>query len=459
MPAYVLMTFDLSAKGYKALENLWRTFIWGTREDGTAKKSSVAWDVMQKSKIQGGARILDLSKHSTAVKVRQVSRLLEGKELIWTLIAHAFIQQHLAAGKHRAEMRCWMVEEAILLGPKMKLKTSTTLQHLLQAWYKVCWTHKISRWKSLMSNEMSSTTKLNRKWRTEQSDETWNMIWQFTWKRPSIVREGFWWWRTMWQGFWSGQRAAKVNVSTGLCPRCLNEVETVEHLFWSCPHSIRRWTRLEQVTSGTGCAFSADDGWLQFKLNALRLKPTYAALWAIAAEMYKIIWRERTDKVFRNVTSHRPLRSVLKETVLSVSSWLAHPLPDQQHTLTERTLESIQVHLEALETYQGRLRMPHDPGVDEKDVETSSELEGGSGGGSGDRDTPCEGTLSDRNHEEYLSRRSMHVGRPCRDAQRLAASDDVDSYPDHTFSPSNGMLRRLLSSSDNQELSLVNEPG
>ncbi|KAL3683842.1 hypothetical protein R1sor_001864 [Riccia sorocarpa] len=26
--AYVLMTFDLSAKGYKALENIWRTFIW-----------------------------------------------------------------------------------------------------------------------------------------------------------------------------------------------------------------------------------------------------------------------------------------------------------------------------------------------------------------------------------------------------------------------------------------------
>ncbi|KAL3676159.1 hypothetical protein R1sor_026107 [Riccia sorocarpa] len=137
LPAYVLMTFGLSTKGYKQLEDVWRFFIWGTRDDGRPKKSAVAWEILQRTKQQGGVQILRLQTHSEAVKIRQVSKLLGGGTGSWLDIARGFIMRNLATGKQRTEMRKWTAEEAVLIGFKMPMKESPTLRNLLQPWYKV----------------------------------------------------------------------------------------------------------------------------------------------------------------------------------------------------------------------------------------------------------------------------------------------------------------------------------
>ncbi|KAL3699040.1 hypothetical protein R1sor_017062 [Riccia sorocarpa] len=133
----ILMTLDLSLKGYQALENLKRTFIWGTREDGHAKQSSIAWGVMQGAKLQGGAQIMSLASHSAAVKIRQITKIVEGKDIAWVHIARALLKRDLESGRHRSEMRLWTIEEALLLGPWAKIRESNTLRHLLMPWFKV----------------------------------------------------------------------------------------------------------------------------------------------------------------------------------------------------------------------------------------------------------------------------------------------------------------------------------
>ncbi|KAL3693864.1 hypothetical protein R1sor_007515 [Riccia sorocarpa] len=85
--ANILMIFGLSLSRYKSLKRMWRNFIWGTREDGSPKKSSLAWDIMQSSKLNGGVQILPLVDHSAAVKIRQVTKILEGDNVAWTGIA------------------------------------------------------------------------------------------------------------------------------------------------------------------------------------------------------------------------------------------------------------------------------------------------------------------------------------------------------------------------------------
>ncbi|KAL3683856.1 hypothetical protein R1sor_001878 [Riccia sorocarpa] len=394
LPAYVLMTFGLSKKGYKQLEDAWRMFVWGTRDDGRPKKSAVAWDILQRSRSQGGVQILKLQLHSEAVKIRQISKILEGSTGSWTDIARGFLLRSLATGKQRTEMRKWTAEEALLIGFRMPMKESSTLKNLLQPWYKVrqklvfdenqgelpdhitinqclliaveksslnivsivelrkfmkaerivtmsdlrrlsergiahrqggmervlnedinklfSWVRKIQAttqrlqkcfgwkwkgpegspvkrgwiqetkwWKTLLSIEVNSTEKLNRKWDVSLSELDWNKTWSITWKRPSTVRDGFWWWRTLWKGFWTGAQALKAN------------------------------------------------------------KQNNAALWAVMAEMYRTIWRERCDLVFRGQRTQRPLSAILREARKSVAAWSSPTLSERQRTIAKATLNTL----------------------------------------------------------------------------------------------------------------------
>ncbi|KAL3694943.1 hypothetical protein R1sor_008594 [Riccia sorocarpa] len=131
LPAYILMTFGLCLKSHKALERTSRTFVWGTREDGSARQSSIAWEKLQRPKLEGGVRVLALADHSAAVKICQISKIMEGAPVPWTAIAREIILSDLANGRRKSERRLWTVEEALLLGPKMESKKSATLKQLL----------------------------------------------------------------------------------------------------------------------------------------------------------------------------------------------------------------------------------------------------------------------------------------------------------------------------------------
>ncbi|KAL3678136.1 hypothetical protein R1sor_021092 [Riccia sorocarpa] len=462
LPAYVLMTMGLSKRSYQEMERMWRTFIWGTREDGKAKKSSVAWDIMQQKKEQGGMQILDLGTHSDAVKIRQVAYILNGGQSAWTDIARAFTLKELATGRQRTERRRWTVEEALILGPRLIMKESPTFKQLLHPWYKVrdsltfvarhgqlpasltigqvltiatkksgvhlqneiqlrkflksarvdtladlhpnqtpwqrlqtvilrveattalgqdiarllewigqveitqiplqqCagwtwsvrssntnrvgWVHETKWWKSILHGVTASAMKLNTKWSVGLDEQSWKQVWTTVWKKPSTTREGFWWWRTLWKGFWNGEQALKIGVSDGICPRCRAGIESVDHLFWSCSRSKNRWDLLKRVTVSTRNDMRHVNEWFDFKILALRLKNTDATLWAIAAELYRVLWRERNDLVFRGKRSIRPLREVVHETSRSVSAWITKSMPDRHKTLAVNTLETL-LHLE-----------------------------------------------------------------------------------------------------------------
>ncbi|KAL3689314.1 hypothetical protein R1sor_015623 [Riccia sorocarpa] len=88
-------------------------------------------------KCRGGVHILSLLDHSAAVKLWQVSQIMEGKQTPWTMIARTLILRDLVTGRQRAERGLWTVEEALLLGPKMDSNESSTLKQQLSPWYKV----------------------------------------------------------------------------------------------------------------------------------------------------------------------------------------------------------------------------------------------------------------------------------------------------------------------------------
>ncbi|KAL3681320.1 hypothetical protein R1sor_024276 [Riccia sorocarpa] len=176
------------------------------------------------------------------------------------------------------------------------------------------WNHETKWWKSLMEVEKLDVGKLNEKWGANLSKEELRTLWKITWQKRASSREGFWWWRTWWQGFWNGHRAARMNV------------------------------------------------------ESTKLKHRNAALWALAAEMYKVTWRERNDAVFRDSTSLRPLRIILLETSRSVASWISKSMPERHNQLALKSLETVMELQRKLDKVEPTLRgqsTPHEHDEDE----------------------------------------------------------------------------------------------
>ncbi|KAL3676160.1 hypothetical protein R1sor_026108 [Riccia sorocarpa] len=225
------------------------------------------------------------------------------------------------------------------------------------------WNHETKWWKSLLGTETNSTDKLSRRWEAGLREHEWNKVWNLTWRKPSTVREGFWWWRTLWQGFWTGDKALKATVSNGDCPRCCRHLETVEHLFWTCPSSR---TRRNQLLSCFGISTDHESTWLRVKLHAIDQKMNNAALWAVLAELYRTIWRERdATRSFETLTRHESDINVSNDGGSPNTSTEPQDLPpteaQQHHANARENLDTTEgggeLQLQNVGEWSGRMQL------------------------------------------------------------------------------------------------------
>ncbi|KAL3688213.1 hypothetical protein R1sor_014522 [Riccia sorocarpa] len=320
LPAYVLMTFGLSKKGYKQLEDAWRMFVWGTRDDGRPKKSAVAWDILQRSRSQGGVQILKLQLHLEAVKIRQISKILEGSTGSWTDIARGFLLRSLATGKQRTEMRKWTAE-ALLIGFRMPMKESSTLKNLLQPWYKV-------RQKLVFDEnqgELPDHITINQCLLIAVEKSSLNIV--------SIVEL---------RKFMKAERIVTMSDLRRLSERGIAHRQGgMERVLNEDINKLFSWRRWERLLSLCGVTVGDRTTWFQVKQMAITQKQNNAALWAMMAEMYRTLWRERCDLVFRGQRTQRPLSAILREARKSVAAWSSPTLSERQRTIAEATLNTL----------------------------------------------------------------------------------------------------------------------
>lgn len=62
IPNYHLMAFSLNKDGYNELEQIYRNFLWGSRESGQPKIALVAWDTMTQPVLDGDLGIMHFQK-------------------------------------------------------------------------------------------------------------------------------------------------------------------------------------------------------------------------------------------------------------------------------------------------------------------------------------------------------------------------------------------------------------
>ncbi|KAL3690555.1 hypothetical protein R1sor_016864 [Riccia sorocarpa] len=133
LPNYYLMTLGLTTNGYRKLDRTCWRFLWGSNKDGQPKKSLVSWERICQEKKDGGLGLTTFKNQAIVLKMRLVSRLLEGDSAEWTEIARAMLERDFH-GRRANEGLLRSAEEILVLEKITIPKNSKTLSHILKGW-------------------------------------------------------------------------------------------------------------------------------------------------------------------------------------------------------------------------------------------------------------------------------------------------------------------------------------
>ncbi|KAL3698517.1 hypothetical protein R1sor_012593 [Riccia sorocarpa] len=133
MPNYYFMTLGLSTNGYKKLERICWQFLWGKNGEGGHKKSLVSWNRICREKEEGGLGICTFRTQAQTLKMRLISRILEGDNAEWTGVAKELIEMEFNRKKiNRGKERT--AQEILLLENPGRISHSVTMKNMLQGW-------------------------------------------------------------------------------------------------------------------------------------------------------------------------------------------------------------------------------------------------------------------------------------------------------------------------------------
>ncbi|KAL3678616.1 hypothetical protein R1sor_021572 [Riccia sorocarpa] len=124
----------LSKDGFKHLESICRSFLWGVNERGLSKTALIAWDFFALRKGQGGLDIIPFQLQAKALKMRHITRILKGDNAEWTAAVRYFIKENISRGRCTRRRRQWSAAEAMLLNPLMHIRYSKTTAMLMECW-------------------------------------------------------------------------------------------------------------------------------------------------------------------------------------------------------------------------------------------------------------------------------------------------------------------------------------
>jgi hypothetical protein len=102
---YNLILFNYIKEGFRQLERISSQFVWATSAEGRAKKSLIAWSKILQPKEQGGLGLHPLMEQAKLLKIQNVSRLLDGWESKWSLMASDLIKQAQSTRTNRKETK------------------------------------------------------------------------------------------------------------------------------------------------------------------------------------------------------------------------------------------------------------------------------------------------------------------------------------------------------------------
>ncbi|KAL3678979.1 hypothetical protein R1sor_021935 [Riccia sorocarpa] len=169
LPVYQLLGLGLPEAGFKKLEVVCRTFIWGTAGDGRAKTTLISWQRTTTQKTNGGLGFRTFKDTASILKMKYVTRLLQGEQSEWSTMMRFLIHQEMKKRVKGKEYRWWSVEEGLLLLPTIPAPKGSVVRHFVKAWMKfrefLCFNE--SDWSLPGSITMSQLGALTRRYCTD----------------------------------------------------------------------------------------------------------------------------------------------------------------------------------------------------------------------------------------------------------------------------------------------------
>ncbi|KAL3686178.1 hypothetical protein R1sor_004200 [Riccia sorocarpa] len=134
IPIYQLLSIVLRNDGYKQLESVCRNFLWGSNPEGRTKTTLISWQFVTQKKRRGGFGFTSFSVTADTLKIRFVSKLMQGDKAEWAQALRFFLTQEMQKRSHTLGCRDWTPEEGLLLMRNFSLKDSPTAKHFIKAW-------------------------------------------------------------------------------------------------------------------------------------------------------------------------------------------------------------------------------------------------------------------------------------------------------------------------------------
>ncbi|KAL3697077.1 hypothetical protein R1sor_011153 [Riccia sorocarpa] len=354
--SYSLTLVWFRLRDLHCLERIFGIFLWGSKMDGGPKTSLAAWDRVSLPLDLGGAGIWNARAFQRALFVRLVLNSYRTEDSLWAdlfwnflptsdqgpgkafsdVLASSLISLQggdrldaiselrpwsFTAGSWEFYLREWLVR-APLSG---KL---TSLPFPVKALHKV-----FSETQALLSLPV-----LIARWDLNWPVPTWTKVCKRLWATGVHRRDLLFLWRVSARAFFTGSRAARMQVADGNCPYCFTELETVPHLFFLCSDKAVLWDRIFGLFPSARALLPWATDSQSFLAVILRLGRLHGGqrlfFTLLLSKTLRWIWNHRCSLVFDHSASTLQIQRPL---ILMVEALLV------QHSRTGRRRRDILV--------------------------------------------------------------------------------------------------------------------
>ncbi|KAL3675259.1 hypothetical protein R1sor_025207 [Riccia sorocarpa] len=379
LPVYQFLGLGLENISYRKLEVPCRVFLWGTNPEGRAKTALVSWEKITKQPEKGGLGITSFKDVSETLKMRYVGRLLGGDKSDWANMARFILHHGMCNRVKGRDFRWWTIEEGMLMlptipAPKNSADVNGCWQNLrqklreaalditpqqqqeidrFQTWIQVIliegtalqdstswrWEGDTEPWSGWIQLTRFWSCKIRRfeeiedftsKWTPELNKLSWKKRWSLLWQRGGSIRSKLWVWRLLHRGFYTGERAEKMRMSTDPCQRCSSgESESVQHMFWDCARSRYLWRDLRSRFRQHQVNIHISSNFLDTIDAALVEKTKGGIMIHILAPLLQTIRRDRNESVYRQSQASTPLKIILEQAKLELEGGMKTTMSEE----------------------------------------------------------------------------------------------------------------------------------
>jgi hypothetical protein len=167
--------------------------------------------------------------------------------------------------------------------------------------------------------------RLNSIWGVTLEEGEWQTFWQALWQSDLTTKGKVFLWRVLAQSFFTGSRALTIRIGDGCCLACPGTVETIPHLFHSCPHARTVWAHCWPLLYGRALPSALVPNLFYLIKDQLRQQSASTAWLFLLYQSTWLLWLGQNAMLFNQEPQSFLLDLVLAETsllLISVNSTL-----------------------------------------------------------------------------------------------------------------------------------------